>query len=144
MIKGEVTMAVQRFSGFSMLRQGLPLSDQGRGQLVLPKTSERNRWHAEVYDFCMEVSDSSSLPCWKDTTATIKPCRKLARLFGRPWDCLAEVITQKGWLKAINRPFRTKVSWPHAHSLDPRCWLASMRQAQMPQFQEIISSVRLV
>ena len=78
-------------------------------QLVLPKTPEKSRWHAEVYDFRMEVSGSSSLPCWKDTTATIKPWRKLACLLGRPWDCLAEVITQKGWLKAINRPFRTKM-----------------------------------
>ena len=34
------------------------------------------------------------------------------------------------------------VSWPHPHGLDSGCWLASMRQAQMPQFQEAISSVR--
>ena len=38
MIKNEVTMAVQRFSRFSMLHQGFNrLSDQGRGQLVLQK-----------------------------------------------------------------------------------------------------------
>ena len=58
MIKGEVTKA-NGFQGFQCWTKGFnPLSDQGRGQLVLPKTSERRRWRAEAYDFRMEES------CW--------------------------------------------------------------------------------
>ena len=93
------------------------------------------------FDFCMEVSDSSFLPCRKDTTATIKPWRKLARLFGRPWDCLAEVITQKGWLKAINRPLRTKMWVRHmliVQGLDvdlPPCDKPKCRNSRKPSVQ---------
>ena len=103
----------------------------------MPKFNVFTGW----FDFRMEVSDSSSLPCWKDTAATIKPWPKLARLFGRPWDCFAEVITQKGWLKAINRPFRTKMWVGHmliVQSLDvdlPLCDKPKCRNSRKPSVQ---------
>ena len=75
-----------------------------------------------------------------DQTLT-KTCMFVGKTMGLPRWGYNSKRTTKGYQSALKDK---DVSWPHAHSLESRCGLASMRQVEMPQFQEAISWVRLV
>ena len=74
-----------------------------------------------------------------DQTLT-KTCTFVRKTMGLPRWGYNSTRMIKGYQSALKDK---DVSWPHAHSPESRCWLTSMRQAQMPQFQEAISSVQL-
>ena len=155
MIKGKVTKAVQRFSEFSMLRQGLQSFVRPGPRAACSSKNIREK-PMTCWSLLSSLDDLTS--AWKYKFPVLCPvdkmpkfccshqtlpktCMFVRKTMGlRRWGYDSKRMT-KGYQSALKDK---DVSWPHAHSLDSGCWLASMRQAQMPQFQEAISSVRRI